>query len=178
MRAWCDASRCLKIVLAKFAESWQSADWKVSYSDRRYKGRRNFALARNQRNFIFSASICGQFPANRFAGLSGILFTHTRARTEHPWWRASAWGDDVEGVWAFTHERKRSPTEWKELACSKRMAKYEKLRRVERRVDCRDCSRLPEKKTRIRGRTFEGKKKGGNRGNREVDTTGWESTRV
>lgn len=36
----------------------------------------------------------------------------------------------------------------------------EKLGRVERRVDCRDCSRLPEKKTRIRGETFEGKKGG------------------
>lgn len=52
----------------------------------------------------------------------------------------------------------------------------EKLDAVERRVDCRDCSRLPEKKTRIRGETFEDKKKGGgrgrNRGNREVETAG------
>lgn len=154
MRVW-----YFRIALAKFVGSWQSADRKVSYCDRRYKGRRNFALARNQRNFIFPASICGQFPANRFAGLSGILFTHTRAGTECPWWRASAWGDDAEGVWAFTHERKRTPAERKELVCSKRMAEYEKLGRVERRVDCRDCSRLPEKKTRIRGGTFEDKKK-------------------
>jgi len=42
---------------------------------------------------------------------------------------------------------------------SKRMAEYEKLGR-ERRVDCRDCSRLLEKKTRIRRETFEGKKRG------------------
>jgi len=72
-----------------------------------HKGRRNFALARNRRNFIFPTSICGQFPVNRFAGLSGILFTHTRARTEYPWWRASAWG---ERVWVKSHERKRSLT--------------------------------------------------------------------
>lgn len=43
---------------------------------------------------------------------------------------------------------------------SKRMVECDKLGRAERRVDCRDCSRLPEKKTRIRGGTFEGKKRG------------------
>lgn len=32
------------------------------------------------------------------------------------------------------------------------------------REGCRDCSRLPEKKTRIRGETFEDKKKKGNGG--------------
>jgi len=42
---------------------------------------------------------------------------------------------------------------------------------------CRECSRLPEKKTRIKGETFEGRKKEGNRGNREVETAGRESTR-
>lgn len=49
-----------------------------------------------------------------------------------------------------------------------------------RRVECRDCSRLPEKKTRISVGTFEGKKKKEeNRGNREVETSvGRESTRV
>lgn len=62
---------------------------------------------------------------------------------------------------------------------SKRMAECEKLGRVERRLNCCDCSRLPEKKTRIRGETFEGKKGGGeNRGNREVVTAGRENTRV
>lgn len=66
----------------------------------------------------------------------------------------------AEGVWAFTHERKRLPAERKELVGSKGMAKCEKLRRVERRVDCRDCSRLPEKKTKIKGGIFEGKKRG------------------
>lgn len=48
--------------------------------------------------------------------------------------------------------------------------------------DCRDCSRLPEKKTRTRGETFEDEKeeskgagegeRGRNRGNREVETAG------
>lgn len=48
---------------------------------------------------------------------------------------------------------------------SKRTAKCERSWDVvERRVDCRDCSRLPEKKTRIRGETFEDKKKKGDGG--------------
>lgn len=42
---------------------------------------------------------------------------------------------------------------------------------------CCDCSRLPEKKTKIKEETFEGKKKEGNRGNRKVETAGHESTR-
>lgn len=54
------------------------------------------------------------------------------------------------------------------LRLQKGWAECEKLGRVERRVDCRDCSRLPEKKTAgIRGGDFRG-----NRGNREVETAG------
>lgn len=54
------------------------------------------------------------------------------------------------------------------LRLQKGWAECEKLGRAERRVDCRDCSRLPEKKTAgIRGGDFRG-----NRGNREVETAG------
>lgn len=59
----------------------KSADWKVSpQRDRRraHKGPRNFALLpRLPAKLYFPAGICGQFPANRFGGLSGISFTHT-----------------------------------------------------------------------------------------------------
>lgn len=76
-------------------------------------------------------------------------------------------------------EKGRS-AERKEFVGSKRMAKREKLGRVERRVDCRDSvrdclrkrlgkeERLSRVKKRGRGR--------GNRGNREVETAGREST--
>lgn len=37
---------------AKLRPSWKSADRKVSYNDRRHKSLRNFALLRNQGNFI------------------------------------------------------------------------------------------------------------------------------
>lgn len=124
-------------------------------------------------NFISPASICGQFPANRFAG---FIWDFVHAYTSEN--RASVMESEcvtTEAVWAFTHEWKRSPAEPKEWA----QKGWQNVRSwVESRVDCRNCWRLPEKKTRIRGETFEGKKRGGNRGNREVVTAGRESRKV
>lgn len=36
-------------------------------------------------------------------------------------------GREAEGGWAFTHERKRSPAERKELAASKRMGRMREV---------------------------------------------------
>lgn len=117
------------IALANFEQNWKSADWKVSYFVRSTAQRSPKLRTTPQPvKLYFSARICGQFPANRFGGLSGISFTHTWARTECPWWGASAWkGGGGVYSWAEKAARRRKRArKWK------RMPECEKLKRVEK----------------------------------------------
>lgn len=123
------------VILANFRRSWKSADWK-SYSNRTIQRSPKLRTTSWPAKLYFPTSICRQFPANRFGGLSGILSTHTWTRTECPWYRTNAWGDGGGGrgrggasvhSWVKKVARRTERVrEWK------RIAKCEKLKRVEK----------------------------------------------
>lgn len=90
---------------------------KVSYSDRRHKGPRNFALPRNQRNFISPLVFADSFRQIGLAVYPGFCSRiHEREQSVCDGERVR---EEAKEERAFTHERKRSPGERKVLASEK-----------------------------------------------------------
>lgn len=105
------------MVLANFRRSWKSADWK-SYSDRTVqRDPRNFALPRDQWNFIFLLVFADSFRQIGLAVYPGFCpRIHEREQSVRDGERMREGAIEER---TFTHERKRSPEERKEFVSEK-----------------------------------------------------------